>query len=99
MSGTDNKLKEEIISINKNFVSVQPMTAPTGLIFYLDFKYKSTIIDTFESKAWKLYDMLGHYAGANNISDKILVIIRNKDYTRDNLMWMNDIYRKYRRKQ
>lgn len=26
--------------VNKNLVQVQPMSAPSGLIFYLDFHYK-----------------------------------------------------------
>ena len=96
MSGITNKLKEAIM---KDFVSCQPMTAPSGLIFYLDFKYGSTIIDTFEIKTWKLYKMIEGSSVRNNILDKLLYILWNKDYTKDNLLWMNDIYKKHRRKQ
>ncbi len=30
----------------QDFVSVQPMNLPSGLVFYLDFKYGKTVVDT-----------------------------------------------------
>ena len=46
---------------SKDFVSVQPMNLPSGLIFYLDFKYGTAQTDLHTNNA----DVYGNTSGSN----------------------------------
>ena len=52
----------------KNFVSVQPMNLPSGLIFYLDFKYNNQQFGGTQYSGSSLFGGDGSDLGSTNVA-------------------------------
>ena len=64
MFGTLPLVRRIFGELTQEFVSVQPMNLPSGLIFYLDFKYGSTQTDNHTNNA----DVYGNTSGSGDMT-------------------------------